>query len=457
MDIWRNFMHRVGWKSFAVSIMALIAILSMMFLNACDNSAEADADEITSSLQSSGSKEKSSSSKKAYPDSFKPNDKEYPYAKIPRIVIETENRKEVEDRETEIPAKLQIWGKKEAESEILDLTIRGRGNTSWGAPKKSYKIEFEKKQKLLGMPKDRDWALIANYADKTLMKNYLAYHFSMSLNAYYAPRCEFVELYLNGTYLGVYLLTETVKISKNRVNIEESDNSYLVEFDKKIRSNEQKIASHVIATDSIGKIFRIHSPKNASKQTMLAIENHIHDFEIFLKSTRSNKNNNMTEWIDVAEFVNHYWAQEFTKNPDACYYTSVFFSWEKDGVIKMGPVWDFDLAFGGHNNEEITDPEGWFIKGCYWNRFVLEDSVVANAKLDFWFTNKDLFKKTVDVVDSIYGILELAAKNNYKKWDVLQSTKYSFHLNEYRTYRAAVDDLKTWLNRRLEWIESRMN
>ena len=187
-------MHRVGWKYFAVSMMALIAIFSMTLLNACDNSTEVDASESKTSLQkSSSSKAKSSSSKKAYPDSFKPNDKEYPYANIPRIVIYTENQQKIKDRETEIPAKLQIWGKKEAESEVLNLTIRGRGNSSWSMPKKSYKIELAKKQSMLGMPKDRDWALIANYADKTLMKNYLMYHLSADLGAYYAPRCEFAE------------------------------------------------------------------------------------------------------------------------------------------------------------------------------------------------------------------------------------------------------------------------
>ena len=101
------------------------------------------------------------------------DDSEYPYAGIPRIVIETENHQAIKDRETEIPAKLQIWGANAPESDIMDLTIRGRGNTSWEMPKKSYKIEFTQKQELLGMPQDKDWALIGNYADKTLMKKIL--------------------------------------------------------------------------------------------------------------------------------------------------------------------------------------------------------------------------------------------------------------------------------------------
>ena len=139
------------------------------------------------------------------------DDTEYPYAGIPRIVIETENRRAIKDRETEIPARLQIWGEEAPESEIMELTIRGRGNTSWlYIPKKSYKIEFVNKQEMLGMPKDRDWALISNYADKTLMKNYLMYHLSAKMGIFYAPRCEFAELYINSEYLGVYLLTETM-------------------------------------------------------------------------------------------------------------------------------------------------------------------------------------------------------------------------------------------------------
>ena len=113
------------------------------------------------------------------------DDSEYPYAGIPRIVIETENNRQIRDRETEIPAKLQIWGEHSPESEIMELTIRGRGNSSWTSmPKKSYKIEFTNKQSIFGMPKDRDWALIANYADKTLIRNFIAYNLSASLEYY---------------------------------------------------------------------------------------------------------------------------------------------------------------------------------------------------------------------------------------------------------------------------------
>lgn len=382
------------------------------------------------------------------------DDSEYPYAGIPRIVIETENHREIKDRETEIPAKLQIWGEHAPESEIMDLTIRGRGNTSWGMPKKSYKIEFINKQSMLGMPKDRDWALIANYADKTLMKNYLMYHLSAKLGAYYAPRCEFVEFYLNNEYLGVYLLTETIKKTKKRVNISDS-NSYIVEVDAKYRDDEQVVFSKVIKQNSLGKAFRIHYPKKASETALHDIETHIQSFETFLKDSIKTSSN-LSQWIDVNEYVKHYWVQEFSKNPDACFNSSIFFSWTKDNIIKMGPVWDFDLAMGNYDNKSISSPQDWHIKESYWNDFIFRDSIAAQAKIDFWTENKLAFKELLNAIDSIQVALNKAAKNNFKKWIILQNTSFIYHPASYKSYQNATEDLKKWIIERYSWIDSQL-
>lgn len=381
------------------------------------------------------------------------DDTEYPYTGIPRIVIQTDNYRSVKDRETEVPARLQIWGRAKPESEIMDLTIRGRGNASWNAPKKSYKIEFAEKRAMLGMPKDRDWALVSNYADKSLMKNYLMYHLSAKLGAYYAPRCEFVELFLNGDYLGVYLLTETIKIAKNRVNVPDDDNSYIVEFDGKYNKGEQVFFSYAIKNDSVGRAFRVHAPKNADTETLKKIETYIKDFENYLKRIDSKEDNLLEQWINVDEYIKHYWIQEFSKNHDAVFYTSVFFSWEKDDVLKMGPVWDFDLSLGGHDNEYVNKTGKWLIRDSYWNEFVFKDPKMGEKRKWFWKNRKNDFQTVIDMVDSIGILLKDAASNNFKKWDVLQSTKYAYHRHSYSTYKDAVEDLKNWIRERIEWID----
>ena len=447
-------MSRVGWKSHAAYMLFLCIALAMAVLCACDDSTAADADEPTASLQSSNSSsKKSSSSKNAYPESFKPNDKEYPYANIPRIVIYTKNQQKIEDRETEIPAKLQIWGKKDAESEILDLTIRGRGNSSWEMPKKSYKIEFAKKQSMLGMPKDKDWALIANYADKTLMKNYIAYRLSADLGAYYAPRCEFAEFYLNGEYLGVYLLTEIIKIAKNRIDILEK-NSYIVEFDEKYRKKEQVFFSERITGVGYEKPFRVHNPKDATEEELSILEKNVKTFEDSLKKFSSKKDNNVAQWIDIDEYLKHYWVQESAKNPDSRFYSSVYFSWTVGEVIRMGPVWDFDIAFGGNH---LTEPiEDWYTKERYWNIYIFRDSLVRAEWVNFWKKNKSTFSSVLTKVDSVRRALNAAAKNNFKRWNVLDSTEYEYHLKPYATYKEAAEDLKVWIKQRIKWIDSQM-
>ncbi|MBR6450654.1 MAG: CotH kinase family protein [Fibrobacter sp.] len=433
----------------------------MMSLSACRNSVEADNEGSTTSLQSSGNSKgkssssvKSSSSKKSYPDSFKPNDKEYPYADIPRVVIYTKNQQKIKDRETEIPAKLQIWGEKEAESEVLNLTIRGRGNSSWEMPKKSYKIEFEKKQSMLGMPKDKDWALIANYADKTLIRNYIAYHLSATISSHYAPRCDFVELYVNEEYLGVYLLTETVKIGENRVNIPKSDYSYIVEVDGKYKDGEITVFSDVISSNGIGKAFRIHYPKNVSDASLDTVQNHIRNFERFLKSIKKSVDNDVEKWIDVEVYVKHYWIQECLKNPDASFYTSVFFSWVKGEKIEMGPVWDFDLAMGNHSSDSMNLVENWQIRN-YWNSFLFKDSLFKEKVFEEWNSNRMIYESVNESIDVIAKKIKRAAKNNFKRWNILDVSKNWLH-GSYRNYDEAINDLKKWIKKRNEWIDSQM-
>ena len=448
-------------KSLALLLAAIIGCL----LCACSNSEGLDyanhaeeiaaVNEVSSDSNIPKVQETSFSSKEL--DNLPLDDSEYPYAGIPRIVIETENHQKIKDRETEIPAKLQIWGEKAPESEVMDLTIRGRGNTSWGMPKKSYKIEFVNKQTMLGMPKDRDWALISNYADKTLMKNYLMYHLSAKLGAYYAPRCEFAEIFLNGEYLGVYLLTETIKIAKKRVNLPETRNSYIVEFDDKYRNTEQIVTSKILQNDSNGKTFRIHAPKKAEPENLSTIKNFIEDFETFLKTIHSKKQNNISRWIDINEFVTHYWIQELTKNPDAAAYSSVYFSWEKDGVIKMGPIWDFDLAFGNHTKESINTTDNWYIKTSYWHSYIFNDSIAEFSRFNFWKDNRNNIINVLNEADSIYTLLQYAANNNFKRWNILKSTTYLFHRHSYNTYKEAVDSLNLWLLNRILWIDSEIN
>jgi len=394
------------------------------------------------------------------------DDSEYPYAGIPRIVIETKRHRKIIDRETEIPAKLQIWGEKAPKSEIMELTIRGRGNTSWtDMPKKSYKIEFTNKQSVLGMPKDKDWALISNYADKTLMKNYLMYNLSRNLGAYYSPRCEFAELFINQEYLGLYLLTEKIKLGKNRIDLPKNVDSYIIEFDAKIREDEQAVVSYVLVNN--GTTFRIHTPKSATDQEQNLIKQHIVSFEkALLETTNSKIENHIDDWIDFDEAIRHFWVQEISKNTTAFFYTSVYFSWTPKTKIRMGPVWDFDLAFGVVLDDKKKSPSGWHLNTDYWYKYLFQNNTYEFQSYKFWETKRDIIFESLNSIDSLYKFLEKTARNNFKKWPILKDKDY---MNPNRAYASYVDgkayfsyyeavaDLKEWFSDRIIWLDEEVN
>ena len=125
--------------------------------------------------------------------------------------------------------------------------------------------------------------------------------------------------------------------------------------------------------------------KDISTSSKKTIETHIQKFETYLKRIDPKKENEVAHWIDVDEYVKFYWIQELSKNSDANFWASVYFTWIKDDVVKMGPVWDFDLAYGGSSNANISRPVEWRIRQAYWNNFLFKDSVFSNKVLTFFF------------------------------------------------------------------------
>lgn len=382
-------------------------------------------------------------------DNLPLDDTEYPYAGIPRIVIETENHRAIKDRETEIPAKLQIWGESAPESFIMPLKIHGRGCTSWGMPKKSYKIELTQKENLLGMHPNKDWALIANYADKTLMRNHIMYSLSANLKANYSPHSKFVELYLNQNYLGVYTLTENIKVSKHRVNISTNDFSYLIEFDKDPSNGENYITSQT------GKIFTIHYPKDPLDTSITWLRNHLNKFEKYL-SNEPTPYKALSSWINIDDYIRHYWLQEFSNNRDGNFNRSVYFSISNKGPISMGPIWDFDLSFGNHGEEEIKSFKKWRIRNYYWNLHLFKDSSFLKRTTSFWKENHLLFESILDSIDYNKNYLHQAAQNNFKRWDILRDTSDWWKPKVYSSYEESVFDLKKWIKNRIEWINNQI-
>jgi len=377
------------------------------------------------------------------------DDSEYPYAGLPRLVIEADDFRQINNKETKVPAHLQFYGEKSPSSHISDLTIKGRGNSSFVMTKYGYKIKLAEKDTVLGMPKDKEWDLVSNFRDKSMLRNYVTYQLAGILGDEYFPKCKFVELYLNRQYLGIYLLVEHVKVSEDRVDIPKNDSSFL--FEKTSATS----TDGVMLTSSLGYIFKFCQPKEPSDAAQKLLENHINDFEHFLRSKNIYKLDSIGKWIDIDDFIRYYWIQEFTKNIDG-HRRSIFLTWEKNekdnAPIKMGPVWDFDLGYG-NSADEKSGPEQWLIRKYGWDRFLFKSKDYETRVKEYWKKNRSTFVATLDSIDAMSERLAKASANEFKKWPVLDNNSDWPFLEKYDSYQDAVDALKSWIETRIQWID----
>lgn len=381
----------------------------------------------------------------AQPQEFLPiDDSEYPYAGLPRIVIETENFLDV--KKEHVPAQMQIWDKDSPRTGIVCLTIKARGNSSYKMPKYGYKIKFTDKQEILGMPQNREWALLANFRDKTHLKNFITSQLAENLGDDYAARSQFVELFLNREYLGLYQLSETVKTGKNRVNIKDHD--FLLE---KTTSTDDK---PYFKTNK-DNLFEIKNPKNATKEDIEKVKAHIDEFETLIQAKKLNLKQ-LDNWLDTEDFIRYYWIQELSKNLDGKFQRSIFVTWEQDGIIKMGPVWDFDLGYGIGMVGTTTSPFNWEIKKAGWYKWLWAREDFAQKAKDFWISHKKEIDSILDSISSSAKKIQAAVENDNKRWPVLNSDENLYHEVSYDTYKEAVDSLKSWTKQRINWIDNNM-
>lgn len=227
-----------------------------------------------------------------------------------------------------------------------NVEMKGRGNFSWHADKKSYQIKFSEKTNLFGMGKRRKWALVANSADNSLMRNDLAYFMSDILWGKYRAEGKFVNLLVDDEGgvkdLGVYYLVKTMEIDETVIDLKdkmaaiiEMDNAYCKEEDLWWEADD-------------GNCFTVKDVATEGKEAE-AMEDFIVAYNDFLEALAEQDFNKMNETMDVESLAKYFLFSEFTGNPDA-YITSWYFY--KDGLddrIHAGVVWDFDAAFGNRD------------------------------------------------------------------------------------------------------------
>lgn len=356
------------------------------------------------------------------------------------------------------------------------IGINIRGSSSADFPKKQYSIELwdalgeNNPQSFLDFPKEHDFILQAPYIDKTMMRNVLVYEMSNKMGQY-AVRTKFCEVILDGEYIGVYVFMERIKIDDDRLPLENLDplldNTYpdiTGGYVWKVDKGEDGFATS--ETDR----YRFHDPKeeNLSTQQKDYLQTEIEAFEAIMNSANAaNPINGYASKIDVATWVDQFLLQEFTKNPDA-YGSSMYYHKYRNGKLRMGPVWDLNLALGAsyhglaHYSSSWTTTFGHALIGPSYNQDLFNDPSFQCLMHDRWFdlrqVGQQMNQNTIfGIIDSIANLLNQGAQQrNFAKWNNLGQQIWleaPGYANR-DTYDKEVDYLKEWISERLEWVDS---
>lgn len=226
--------------------------------------------------------------------------------------------------------------------------LRGRGNSTWVvSEKKPYSLELTEKADLLGMGAAKKWILLADALDASGLRNKIVYDAAAQLGLAYTPEVRWTELYLNGTYAGLYLLCERVEVDPQRLDL--GPDGSVVCMDRDIRVEEKTDPYFVTNHDQYLRIMDGHDI-GALKAQFQAMED----------ALLSGSGDEWMEYIDLDSWVKKYLVEEIFGNYDAGFQSQYFYCTEPGGKIYAGPVWDYDSSLGNPQVWSLNSPQGLY-------------------------------------------------------------------------------------------------
>ncbi|MBE5763134.1 MAG: hypothetical protein E7338_02805 [Clostridiales bacterium] len=362
---------------------------------------------------------------------------------MPIVIINTEDAVMPYDKETYILSNVSIINTKE--DNILEKKAAGvrlRGNSSLSFDKKSFRIKFDKKQSVLGSSyKAKSWTLIANYSDRSLLRNYIAYELAdafedIAFSSTHIP----VELYFNGEYMGVYLLCDQMQAGSGRIDIDESyinedgvsdsgDIGYFLEMDARAESEGELNKDYIVVQ---GNSYVIKTPDTSDEKYNKDVAcGYIEAYLTNCLSTIMGKDYSAIKTlINVESFADTYIIQELFSNTDVGF-SSFYLYKDKGGELFAGPVWDFDISAGLTNyvseNGTISlspNKELYASRVNRWYELLLnvpEFKQLVSEKLYYY---KSTILKTINRLDvsdnnGVYLLNHDALTLNFERWPIM--------------------------------------
>ena len=336
----------------------------------------------------------------------------------------------------------------------LDLNIlsdfKGRGNSTWMMPKKPYAIKLSSKAEVMGMPKHKRWVLLANWVDRTLLRNDVAFEIAKKCPALpWTPRGQFVELYLNGKHRGNYYLCEHIKIDKNRVNIDEIDEEtpetdlsggYLLEFDT--YSNAE---INYFYTKHKNLPVTIKEPDEEvitswEHPAYTYIQNFVNSVEDALEKGDYSE---IEALIDVKSYAEWWLLYNLIGNLEPAHPKSCYMYKKRNGKLYAGPAWDFDCA------TFIPGRKGALLTQVLWYGYLFKHDAFKSLVKERWTELKPEFEKVFKYIDEKAEYIRKSNEINLEMWPVTQNVNEDIDLS----YDDAVNRLKEAYQERITELD----
>lgn len=382
---------------------------------------------------------------------------------IPIIKINTRNNEEVLNKDTWVNIQsFVLIDPDDSENNITrvdlpqDDRIRGRGNTTWSYPKKPYRLRFRENVSIFGLPAAENWVLLAEYQDPTFLLN--ATTFYLGRNVFELPfTCSYqqVHLYFNERYEGIYGFTEHRQADPLGVGAPgrpkiDAENGWFVELDSYWDESPK------FKTTNYDLPIMIKSPEAENDA-----ENDDNPFYDFVKNdwnelcnlmaAPSFPENGYRDLIDMNTFVDFLMINEIVKNKELGWPKSTFAYKNTEGKICMGPLWDFDWAFGytGEGHNYFTNPTIWSGKHPFFHRF-FEDPVFVAMYKERWQEKYPEIANVSNYINEMGTKLETSVNADTERWKIDNG-----YLSDYpENYLDEITRMKTWWNNRVAWLNS---
>ena len=377
------------------------------------------------------------------------------YSNLPVVYINTKDAAPIKSKVNWVEdSKIYITNAGEYNDLYESSSIRGRGNTTWGYPKKPYAIKLDKKKEVLGMPKHKRWVLLANYVDKTCIRNSVAFEIAKHCEGLdWTPRGQHVDVVLNGVFLGNFFLCEQIKVDKNRVDITEMEatdvdeesitGGYLMEIDK----NFDEVNKFYSPLRNMPFMIKEPDEETLNTTQYAYIYNHITEVENALYGANSTTEDYL-KYIDLDSFIDYWIVYELTGTGEPTHPKSVYMYKDRGDKIHAGPVWDFDyFTFQPYYNTMLINTN------AVWNDRIINDPATHPVIKQRWNAHREKFKSIAEEIDRQYETVRESAEYNSQLWPL----SLNVNRDDALSVKDAVARMKTYYVTKFEYMDSFIN